>query len=559
MTVRTVTMDVVHEMIENATSDMLMGPDWTTNTRLCDVMSANPIANVREALKSLKPRLKSNAVSVQLLSLELIDCLMKNCSHTRPVFQDKDWQAEFVKLATKSGSPEVRKKMLSMIREWSEELGGKKETHQYRSTYEQLYKQGVKFPPKGPAPPLAFSHPSAEVKTSSAATSRPKGRSREQFSQEISILRENIALLTEMLQSLDPVQEDVRQNETVAAVVTTIKSSQPNITSAIETMRDEAALAELLELNDSLVKVLELHQTALARRPYPAGALIAAAGSEPPDSVVQAVLDKHAAATLRPSEPVPLLMQPPQPIRPLYTQPLVPQPIQSPLPPAAWALQPQMTMATAQQFQPMAAQPMQPSASAMTIRPSEQPMMPPLQPQQLPQLLPLPGQPQGTQSPIHLPQAQLQPLQRLPMQLPQDYQQQPLSPYSSPYILQYTLPQAPAAAPYISPVPLNPSASPCSFPQYASTDTAAFSMGSAPVMSPAPAPALVDQFARLAQRQPSAAHMSLPMPADVMPQLPQPVVLAPPSPVPPNPFEALAARRLSQPPPASSGTPTQFV
>eukprot|EP01105_Mastigella_eilhardi_P026325 TRINITY_DN7530_c0_g1_i1.p1 TRINITY_DN7530_c0_g1~~TRINITY_DN7530_c0_g1_i1.p1 ORF type:complete len:491 (-),score=109.22 TRINITY_DN7530_c0_g1_i1:845-2272(-) len=260
--VRFVNADVVREMVNDATSETLTAPDWAQNTRICDLFSTNSAASVKMALKYLRPRLKSKVPEVQLLTLELIDCLMKNCLLVRSVFAEKEWQHRFARIATKSKSSEVKARMLGMIQEWSDELGAKKDLKNFRAAFQSLVKQGVMFPPKEVSPPVV-SPPSSKDKV------KKSGSSKEEFMQQMDMVRDNVSLLTDILNSLDATEDD-EQSETIKSIHRTIADAKPNITAAVDKVKDESALENLLNLNDSVVKVLELYETVFIQGMRPA-------------------------------------------------------------------------------------------------------------------------------------------------------------------------------------------------------------------------------------------------------------------------------------------------
>jgi hypothetical protein len=55
-------------IVDKATSDMLIGPDWVLNLELCDVINSDPTQS-RDVIKAVKKRLSNRNPVVQLLTL----------------------------------------------------------------------------------------------------------------------------------------------------------------------------------------------------------------------------------------------------------------------------------------------------------------------------------------------------------------------------------------------------------------------------------------------------------------------------------------------------------
>ncbi|KAF3793953.1 Target of Myb protein 1 [Nymphaea thermarum] len=99
---------MVNALVEGATSDMLVGPDWALNLEICDILNNDP-GQAKDVVKGLKKRLGSKNAKVQILSL-------------MPVGH-------------------VREKILSLIDTWQEAFGGPRARYpQYYAAYQELLK-----------------------------------------------------------------------------------------------------------------------------------------------------------------------------------------------------------------------------------------------------------------------------------------------------------------------------------------------------------------------------------------------------------------------------------
>lgn len=91
-------------MVDRATSDLLIGPDWAMNIEICDNLNRD-LALVKDVVKGLKKRIRSRNPKVQILALTLLETVVKNCGDIVHMHvAEKDVLGEMVKIVKKEAS-----------------------------------------------------------------------------------------------------------------------------------------------------------------------------------------------------------------------------------------------------------------------------------------------------------------------------------------------------------------------------------------------------------------------------------------------------------------------
>mmetsp|Transcript_6482 Transcript_6482/g.22306 ORF Transcript_6482/g.22306 Transcript_6482/m.22306 type:complete len:384 (-) Transcript_6482:419-1570(-) len=139
-------------LVERATSELLIGPDWGANMELVDMVMNDTLGEGVHALDAIKRRIASGAPKSQGLALECLETLIKNCGegfHRLPAH--KGVLVEMGKLVTgrSIGQPlevtNVAVKARDLIDEWAEAIVY---APAFREEYAALKARGVHFPPK---------------------------------------------------------------------------------------------------------------------------------------------------------------------------------------------------------------------------------------------------------------------------------------------------------------------------------------------------------------------------------------------------------------------------
>ncbi|XP_049352561.1 TOM1-like protein 6 [Solanum verrucosum] len=307
--------------VEKATSEFLIGPDWTMNIDICDTINSNQWL-AKDVVKAVKKRLQHKNPKVQLLALTLMETMVKNCGDNvhfqiteRTILQD------MVKIVKKKTDMHVRDKVLVLLDSWQEAFGGPGGKYpQYYWAYEELRRAGVEFPKRSfdtaPIFTPPVTHPAPrQAQPGYGMPSNSSTRLDEAMAAEvgnlslssINSMRDVADLLADMLQAVTPGDRLAVKDEVIVDLVDRCRSNQKKLMQMLTTTGDEELLAQGLELNDNLQTVLAKHDAIASGSPLPTQVSndnFSARGMHDPSLKPVEVKPASPTADVKPSAPV---------------------------------------------------------------------------------------------------------------------------------------------------------------------------------------------------------------------------------------------------------------
>ncbi|TYG77779.1 hypothetical protein ES288_D02G002600v1 [Gossypium darwinii] len=301
--------------VDKATSDLLMGPDWTMNIDICDSVNSNHWP-AKDVVKAVKRRLQHKSSKVQLLALTLLETMVKNCGdYVHFQIAERNILGEMVKIVKKKADMLVRDKILALLDSWQEAFGGPGGKHpQYYWAYDELRRSGVEFPKRSSNAAPIFTPPATHP-TLNPGYGMPSNSSRrldETMATEIESLslssldsmKDVVELLSDMLQAVNPSHSAAVKDEVIVDLVNRCRSNQKKLMQMLTTTGDEELLARGLELNDGLQSLLAKHDAIALGSPLPVEATAVSPMHNEASSSNKSSEAKSPAPNISPPTPV---------------------------------------------------------------------------------------------------------------------------------------------------------------------------------------------------------------------------------------------------------------
>ncbi|KAE9622281.1 hypothetical protein Lal_00036969 [Lupinus albus] len=269
--------------VEKATSDLLMGPDWTMNIEICDSINSNHW-QPKDVVKAVKKRLQHRSSKIQLLALTLLETMVKNCGDfVHYQIAERNILDEMIKIVRKKTDIQVRDKILVLLDSWQEAFGGPGGRHpQYYWAYDELRRSGVGFPKRSSdAAPIFTPPPTHPVSrnmqpgygmpgNSSKTLDETMATEMESLSlSSLDSMRDVVDLLSDMLQAVNPSDRAAVKDEVITDLVDRCRTNQKKLMQMLTTTGDEELLGRGLELNDSIQTLLARHDAIATGTPLP--------------------------------------------------------------------------------------------------------------------------------------------------------------------------------------------------------------------------------------------------------------------------------------------------
>ncbi|XP_047326854.1 TOM1-like protein 9 [Impatiens glandulifera] len=271
---------MVNSLVDRATSDMLKGPDFAKIREICNICIRDAV-QAKEAIKGVKKRLQSRSPKVQLLSLILLDTLVKNCGDVvhRNVIE-KDLLIDMIKIMNKKPDYRVKEKILILIETWQETLGGARAKRpQFYAAFLDLLHAGVTFPrrsekptPKLTPPPQPQASPATSLQIVSdedqpKATAKEDASPSPSSSTEIQNAQGIMGVLEDMLNALEPKSKEVLCKDVIVDLVKNCPAYKQRVAQLVNSTCDELLLQQGLALNDNLQIVSTKHEAIVSETP----------------------------------------------------------------------------------------------------------------------------------------------------------------------------------------------------------------------------------------------------------------------------------------------------
>jgi len=176
----------VGQLIDQATSESLLAPDWALNLAVCDAINhdtndgTSPTAG-EQAVRAFRRKLRDSNPKVLQLTLTLLEAAVKNAdqpgwdSPFHALVGTSEFLSNVAALTDGKKGWDVKEQALALLQQWGLSFQAKQVTLAFYSTYMDLRLQGVQFPRLEASSPIFTPppQPSSFSSSSSPSTATP--------------------------------------------------------------------------------------------------------------------------------------------------------------------------------------------------------------------------------------------------------------------------------------------------------------------------------------------------------------------------------------------------
>lgn len=277
----------ITSIVERATSEMMINPDWGVNMELVDIINSQPTNPCYERVfRAIRRRLWKPNPKVQLLTLTLLETCVKNTgTEFHQALSISEFWDEVIRLADpkKKADLQVQDKVLILIEDCAHAL----QPSGYKDSHDTVRSWGVRFPTRTPqeigagfnVPPTgtdtsamagvseadqkAIQEALQELSTQSEPTPAPVQTrqdigegSIEKIKSELRVVSNSIEVLKEALSAISTNEPELVHQEYITDIREQCIEIVPKLKKLITSSNDESILAEALYLNDELTATL---------------------------------------------------------------------------------------------------------------------------------------------------------------------------------------------------------------------------------------------------------------------------------------------------------------
>lgn len=284
-------------VVDRATSEMMINPDWGVNMELVDIINTDPNTGCYDRVfKALRRRLWKPNPKIQLLTLTLLETCVKNTgTEFQTALSASDFWEDVIRLADpkRKADLQVQDKVLVLVEDCAHALTPQK----FKDAYDTMKRTGVRFPTRqaeeigaGFNLPPSKRDVSAIVATevseadqraiqealkdlsvqpsvtppSDPVPYRPRNIAKngsEKLRSELKFVTNSVDLLKDALGSIPLNEPELVNQDYITDLVQQCKETLPKLKRLVEQATNELILAEALSLNDALGDVLLRYET----------------------------------------------------------------------------------------------------------------------------------------------------------------------------------------------------------------------------------------------------------------------------------------------------------